>query len=94
MRLTGCDGKIKGRLNPRQAGEILTVRALCNIYGLDLVMDLERRTIPPGETVIFREPGKAVFWDNKRAVYLTEDETGQAGWRMLGKKELPKRLVN
>lgn len=94
LRLTGCDGKIKGKLKPKKEKEVLTVDNLCRTNNLDFAMDLSRQPVSSDDTVRFYEPGKAVFWDHQKAVYLAEDESGEAKWRMLGKKELPKGLVN
>lgn len=93
LRLSGCDGKIKGKLKPRLECEILSVGNLCDTCGLAFAMDFQQQLVPVEDTVVFREAGKAVYWQHQKAVYLTEDESGFAKWRMLGKKELPKRLV-
>jgi hypothetical protein len=51
-------------------------------------MDKERRPIKPEDTVRFSQPTKAVFWDSKLAIYLAEDKSGTADWRVFGIQEL------
>lgn len=88
LRLTGSDGKIKGKLMPPDTGDILTVGDFCDFCGVSYAMDTKRRPIAPNDTVWFSQPTKAVFWDSKLAVYLTADESGRASWRVFGIQEL------
>lgn len=93
LRLSGSDGKIKGKLNPPKSGEIMTVGALCKVCNVSYAMDVDKRRIDGVDTVLFNNPTKAVFWEHQLAFYLAEDKSGRAQWRVLGIQEL-KGLVD
>lgn len=88
LRLSGSDGKIKGKLKPRNPDDIMTVGKLCDICGVSYAMDAERRPINMEDTVSFSQPTKAVFWDSRLAVYLTSNQSGSSAWRVYGIQEL------
>jgi hypothetical protein len=93
LRLSGSDGKIKGKLKPPKSGDIMTVSALCACCGVSFAMDPGKRPIRGEDTVWFSQPTKAVFWGNSLALYLAEDQGGRAAWRVFGIQEL-KGLVD
>ena len=88
LRLTGSDGKIKGKLNPTHDRGVMSVRELCALCGVSGAMDSGRRPIGMGDTVWFSQPTKAVCWDSRLSVYLTADDSGRADWRVCGIQEL------
>ncbi len=93
LRLSGSDGKIKGKLNPPEADTVLSVGALCEMFFLSMAMDTENKPIDPADTVLFSIPTKAVFWNGKPAIYLTDDTGNRAKWRVFSIQEL-KGLVD
>ena len=93
LRLTGSDGKIKGKLLPTEGRDVVSVRELCLLCGVTVAMDAEKRPVGMGDTVLFSQPTKAVFWDSRLAVYLAADTSGRADWRVYGIQEL-KGLVD
>jgi hypothetical protein len=93
LRLTGSDGKIKGKLNPPKGRDVISVRELCDVCGIPGAMDSEKHPIGMGDTVWFSQPTKAVYRDSKLAVYLAADSSGRADWRVYGIQEL-KGLVD
>jgi tRNA(Ile2) C34 agmatinyltransferase TiaS len=94
LRMSGNDGRIKGKLNSRDEHRVYTVAELCREYALDLAMDLSRLPVAAGDTVVFRGVGKAVCWGGRKAVYLCPDEEGAAVWRVLEKREIPRHLMD
>jgi hypothetical protein len=94
LRMSGFDGRIKGKLNSRDEQRVYTVSELCREYGLDLAMDLDRVPVPADDTVTFRGVGKAVCWDGRKGVYLCHNEGDAAVWRVLEKREIPRHLMD
>lgn len=93
LRLSGSDGKIKGKLRPPEEDAVMTVEALCAACAVSVAMDVHNRIIDAGDTVFFSCPTKAVYYEQAQAIYLTEDTSGQAKWRVFGIQEL-KGLVD
>jgi len=93
LRMSGYDGRVKGKLRSVDAGRIRTAKEFCREYGLDFALDKNHAPIPDQDTVIFRGTSKAVCWAFGKAIYLTPDETGEAQWRPFDKQEIPKRLL-
>jgi hypothetical protein len=88
LRLTGSDGKIKGKLMPPKSTPVITVEALCEAYTLAFCMDTGNKTVSPVDTVLFHVPSKAVYWNHRPAMYLDRDRSGRADWRVLSIQEL------
>ena len=64
LRLTGNDGRVKGKIYPRAEGETVTVSEACSIYALGQVCDAESgRRLGDGELLRFDGPSKAVLRD-------------------------------
>jgi hypothetical protein len=93
LRLSGSDGKVKGKLHPPETGAVMTVDELCLHCLLRDATDVNHQPVDPTDSVLFSVPTKAVFWQNKPTVYLTKDESGRAKWRVFGIQEL-KGLVD
>jgi hypothetical protein len=94
LRMSGFDGRVKGKLIAKEESRVYTVAELCREYALDFAMDLNRVPVAAGSTVTFRGIGKAVCWDGRKAVYLRPDEGGAVAWRVLEKREIPRRLMD
>jgi hypothetical protein len=93
LRLSGRDGKVKGKLKPPEAERVMTVAALCDACGAAYAMDSEKRPIRGTDTALFARPTKAVFWDSRLVLYLAPEQSGTAAWRVFGIQEL-KGLVD
>ncbi|MCR5485448.1 MAG: hypothetical protein K6F09_07620 [Clostridiales bacterium] len=64
LRLTGSDGRIKGKIFPEKEGERLTCRDFCKKYGAGQAIDSETlKKIPDDETICFEAVTKAVYRD-------------------------------
>lgn len=68
LRLTGSDGRIKGKLRPDRAEELLTAAAFRAKYGAEQLLSEDGEPIPEDALVRFREPTKAVLLDHKITV--------------------------
>ncbi len=88
LRLTGADGKIKGKLMPKQQSAIVSAAVLCQTLSVSCCMDVEKNPVSQTDTVLFETPTKAVFWDHQPMLYLDKDYTGKADWRTFGIQEL------
>ncbi len=93
LRLSGFDGKIKGKMKPHTPGEVMTVEALCHTYGLDYAMDRERRP-SRRRTPLSSASRESGLLGLPESGLPGPDEEGAAAWRMLGKKELTTELVD
>ncbi len=88
LRLSGHDGKVKGKLFPPGGKQVLTVGELCRTFSLVSAMDTQQRRIDPSDSVRFCSPTKAVYWDHAAAIYLTREKNGEATWRVYSIQEL------
>lgn len=90
LRLTGNDGRIRGKIYQGHAGEILTVAQLRNHPKVDLVRQLEGGPVQDNETVRLGEKVKTVLLDHRCVLLLAPEDTtvSQAKWRTCIKEEL------
>ena len=93
LRLSGFDGKVKGKLMPLAEDQIMTVNEMCQLFSVSDVMDIQQRPIDAMDTVRLCCPTKAIFWDHGTAMYLARDKSGKAAWRVYSIQEL-KGLVD
>lgn len=93
LRLSGFDGKIKGKIAPLQTQPVITVETLCKTFSLGFAMDAQRNLISPSDTVWLSCPTKAVYWDHQAAIYLEKDQSGRAAWRVYNIQELKGLVV-
>lgn len=94
LRMSGSDGRIKGKLRPDTAEEVLTVADFCRKYHMDRVLDLERQPVPLEEQMVFRTQSKALYWDFQKTVIAARDSEDGGLWHPLSKMELPKAWTN
>ena len=73
LRLTGSDGRVKGKLRPRAEGETLTAEQFCAEYGVDQIVTDSGEALPADAQVCFREPTKAVLLDHKVTLTALRD---------------------
>ena len=75
LRLTGNDGKVKGKIKPDAPGEILTVARMLEKFGLGQIKSEDGSVAGAEELVRFDAVTKAVFLDNMVTV-LAEKRDG------------------
>lgn len=61
LRLTGSDGRVKGKIRPETEGERLTVEEFCEKYPVDQVLTEDGDRLPDETELVFTEPAKAVM---------------------------------
>lgn len=64
LRLTGNDGRIKGKIRPENPGEIMTASEFCRRYHVARLIDDDGEMAAPDELVRFDEQTKAVLLDD------------------------------
>lgn len=90
LRMGGNDGRIKGKLRPDAAGEVLTAADFCRKYHVDQVLDPDNRPVGPGEQMVFRAQSKALYRNFLRTVIAAQAPEDGGLWHPLSKMELPK----
>ena len=90
LRMSGNDGRIKGKLRPDAAGEVLTVADFCCKYHVDQVLDPDSQPVGPGERLVFRAQSKALYRNFLRTVIAAQAPEDGGLWHPLSKMELPK----
>jgi hypothetical protein len=73
LRLTGSDGRIKGKLRPERGEEVLTAEQLCSKYGVDQIVTEDGEPLDGRARICFREPTKAVLLDHKVTLTALRD---------------------
>ena len=76
LRLTGSDGRIKGKLFPLSGHEIVTVREICDHFGVDQILSETNAPLSKDTVVYFTEPAKAFLLENKVSLKTRTDEDG------------------
>ena len=65
LRLSGSDGRIKGKLRPEGGEEVLSAAQFCLKYGVDQIVTEGGEPLDDSAQILFREPTKAVLLDHK-----------------------------
>lgn len=89
LRLSGSDGRVKGKLFPKHAGEVLTAAEVCSRCGAGQVLG-EGAVLPPETILRFDGAAKAVLRDGM-VTLLAERREGT--W-VLKPKEIKERKRN
>lgn len=87
LRLTGNDGRIKGKIRPENPGEIMTASEFCRRYHVARLINDDGETAAPDELVRFDEQTKAVLLDD--LITLPADRKDRF-WIPRPKKKSPK----
>jgi tRNA(Ile2) C34 agmatinyltransferase TiaS len=66
LRMSGYDGRVKGKLKPADARRVYTIGEFCSEYGLDLVLDERRKPVPESDTVAFRGGARSFAGSTER----------------------------
>lgn len=76
LRLTGSDGRVKGKLFPWTERKLVTVREICAHYGIDQILSESNTPLAQDTVVSFTEPAKAFLLENKVSLKTRTDEEG------------------
>jgi len=87
LRLSGQDGRIKGKIYPENAGIYMTVEHICKRYPFDEVRMETGETLDDTEKVQIGEELKGIYLDHKIILLVKATE---AGYQTCDKKELKK----
>jgi len=93
LRLTGNDGRIKGKIHFPIPGDVLSVKEILENSDIDKVQGLEGQLIPANEKIKLGEKVKAVFLDFQKVLLVYEkldEETDTYGWNTCFKEQLKK----
>lgn len=93
LRLTGNDGRIKGKMKFPIPGNILTVKQILENSDIDRVQSMDGQVLGENESINLGEKVKAVFLDYSKVllVYSSSDEkTNLALWHTCTKEQLKK----
>lgn len=88
LRISGMDGRLKGKIAPKNPQQIYKVDELLRECSLDCAITMENTEIPGDEPVIPGEEIKGVYINHQRALVLIADDSGI--WRPASKKLLKK----
>ena len=91
LRLTGNDGRIKGKFKFPLPGDILTVKEILDNSSIDIVQSLEGELISENEKIKLGEKVKAVFLNHKEVLLVypvLNEETGTHTWNTCIKEQL------
>jgi len=88
LRLSGNDGRVKGRLKVGEPGATLSIAELLRHPQVDRVCGLDGAVIPEDGEVLLGEKVKTV-WLNHQAVLLVSSD-GDGTWQTCGKQQLRK----
>lgn len=91
LRLSGMDGRCRGKLQPLTPGECLTPAQLCARGGVDAVWDTAGNPLPDQVQLVFLRPCKPIFRKNLRVAVARPRADGR--WDLLSKQELPEELL-
>lgn len=74
LRLSGSDGRVKGKIYPEVSGEVLTAAEFCEKYALGQVVSEDGVRIGPDEPIRFEEVTKAVYRDRLTTAVVTKKD--------------------
>lgn len=87
LRLSGQDGRMKGKIYPENAGIFMPVEQICRRYPFDEVRTEDGAVLEAAEKVRLGEELKGIYLDHKIVLLVKQDSDG---YRTCGKKELKK----
>ena len=74
LRLSGSDGRVKGKIRPRVGGEELTADRFCAEYGVEQIVTEAGDALEGTAKIRFSEPTKAVLQDHKVTLVVLRGE--------------------
>lgn len=90
LRLSGNDGRFRGKMKVGEPGECLSAEEIISLTGVDGLTDAQGNTPEAGDTVLIGDFVKAVLLDG-HCLLLVEDNTDSeqpCRWRTAGKQRL------
>jgi len=87
LRLSGQDGRMKGKIYPENAGIFMTVEHICSRYPFDEVRTMNGEVLPDETKIRIGEELKGVFLDHRIALLV---KLSDGGYETCDKKELKK----
>ncbi|MFA9423444.1 MAG: hypothetical protein ACERLG_07685 [Sedimentibacter sp.] len=93
LRLTGNDGRIKGKLHFPIQGDVITVKEILDNSDVDLVQGTEGQLISDSEKIKLGEKVKAVYLNFQKVLLVYEksdEETNSYAWNTCSKEYLKK----
>ena len=74
LRLTGNDGRIKGKIRSKTPNEIMTIAQFCEKYGIQQALTLDDEIVPMDAQVRFEGMTKAVYKNYKVTAIMIEKD--------------------
>lgn len=74
LRLSGSDGRIKGKILPENGCEHLTAAEFCRRHDIAQVLTAEYTPLPAETELLFDAPTKAILVENRKTVLAEEHE--------------------
>ena len=76
LRLSRCDGTLRGKTGSAFAGEPMTAQALCQKIKVSAVLDRDGNKLPDDATVIVVDMVKRAYWGGKLIAWATAADDG------------------
>jgi hypothetical protein len=92
LRLSGNDGRFRGRLKIGDANDVLTVGNVKSLSSVDIVQSLDGYTLNDRDTVRLGEKVKAVLMGGRTVLLVSPTGSGNGGprWHTCTKEQLKK----
>ena len=88
LRISGSDGKLKGKLKPEYPNEVIKVKDFCQKYNIENIYDKNWTLLNDNDKFVFSEDTKAFMHEGKSSVMVKECHEGEAPYISLEKTEL------
>lgn len=89
LRLSGNDGRFRGKLNIQVANNVISVRELCGYDEIDLVQSVDGKLVNEDDKVLLGEKIKTVFLENKAVLLVTPLLNSEnVAWQCCNKQQL------
>lgn len=88
LRISGSDGKVKGKLKSDIPDEVVSVKDFCARFNINNVFDTKWRMLGNEEKFIFADETKAFVHDGKTSIMVKPIENNDAEYISLSKDEL------
>ena len=86
LRMSGSDGRVKGRLNLGAPGAVLAVAELLAHPQIDAVQDLGGDPLPPGQHILLGDKVKTVWLDHQAVLLVYRGTDGR--WKTCERQQL------
>lgn len=93
LRLSGHDGRLKGKCKPEEPEAILTVQEFCRQYDIAFALGEDFQRIPMEDTMTCKNVIKKILWNHQPSVILEPNVEGRAQWRVMSKSDLNKKGI-